>query len=359
MSFQRPSLSEITQRLYADFVRLLAPVTAVLRRSIVSVMARVMAGASHMMHGHVDWASRQFLPTTSDPENLLQQANMFGFSQEVPTFMIATIQISGTPDGTTAPSGSVLSNAGGFEFTTGADATLSSGVATVDVTAEIAGADSTLGVGDTLTFQSPIAGIDAQATVTAVVQSAVDQEAVEALRSRFLEFLADPPQGGSDADYVIWAKEVPGVTRVWPYPKALGPGTVAVVFVRDNDPVTPIPDSGEIAAVQTQLDLLKPAHATVTALAPTLAPLALVFSAMNPNTQVAKDAVTAGYADFMTRTSIPGSTTKLEGIRTAIGDALEQFRSDSVTPDFTLTSPSGDTTHTAYQLPSAGNITFP
>lgn len=360
MAFTRPTLPDLVARIQADFVRLFSGVGAVLRRSIISVFARVMAGASHMMHGHLDWVARQILPSTCDADRLLLWANLFGFSQDPPTFEHATIQINGSPDGLVASAGHILSNAGSFEFTLDADSpALAAGVAPVNVTASLAGADSQLVIGDTLTFQSPVAGINAAAVVTAIIQDGTDEETLAAMRVRLLEHLADPPQGGSNADYIEWAKRVNGVTRVWPYPLAFGPGTVGVAFVRDNDPVTPIPDSGEIAAVQAELNLDKPAHATVTAFAPTLSTLALTLSAMNPNTQAAKDAVTASYADFMFRTQKPGSTTKLEGIRTAIGDALEGFRTDAVEPDFTLTSPASDTTHTAFQLPTAGNITFP
>ncbi len=155
--------------------------------------------------------------------------------------------------------------------------------------------------------------------------------------------------GGSDADWIAWAKTVAGVTRAWVTRLGLGPGTVLVRVVRDGD-VSIIPDAGEIADVQAVFDLLGPAHATATAFAPAL--LAQAFTiAVTPNTTPVKAAVEAELTDLFLREGEPGGTILLSSIRTAVGNAA------GVT-NYVMTVPSADVTHTANQIPSVGAITW-
>lgn len=355
MSFIRPTLGELVDRIGSDFVGKLEGISAILRRSTVSVLARVMAGASHMQHGHIAFLGRQIFPDQSEDAFLVRQASLFGISKNPPTFGHYTMQIAGAPDDTTAPAGSRLTNAGGFEFSSDADGVIAAGVATVAVTALVAGADSNLIVGDTLTFSSPISGINATATVTAVGIDGEDQETTEELRVRVLARYADPPHGGNDADFIEWVKQAGvGATRAWIVDRGGGPGTVWIRFVCDNQVGSIIPAGGLVTTVQNYIDQpdIKPAYATVLVIAPTASPLALIFSSITPNTQAVKDAITAQFKDFMQRVSEPGSTTLLSELRTAIGSAAGLT-------DYTLTSPAVDTTHTANQIATAGNITFP
>ncbi len=348
MSFERPTLAQLIDRVQQDFVSRLELVGAVLRRSVVYVLARVIAGAAHMLHGHLDFLARQLFPDLSEDEFLVRQAALFGVAKTAPTYATGTVTFTGT-DGVTVPAGMILIRSDSVEYATDGDVTISSGTATADITAVLAGADGTLIPAVVLTFESPIAGIDSTAEVATNESDGNDEETTEALRTRFLEFLAEPAHGGTSADYIAWAKEVAGVTRVWVTPLGLGPGTVVVRFVRDND-ASPIPDSGEVADVQAKLDLEAPAHATPTAFAPTAA--ALDFEvALTPNTTATRAAVEAELTDLLLREGEPGGTILLSHITTAIGT------SSGVT-DFVLTDPVADVTHTANEIPTPGTITF-
>ena len=80
-----------------------------------------------------------------------------------------------------------------------------------------------------LTLDSPIVGVNASANVTAgALTGGADAEDDDSLRARLLARIKEPPQGGSKADYVTWALEVPGVTRAWCYPEEMGDGTVTL-----------------------------------------------------------------------------------------------------------------------------------
>lgn len=348
MAFERPTLSELVERIEQDFVSRLDRAGAVLRRAIVYVLARVLAGAAHMMHGHLEYLSKQMFPDISDEAFLLRQGALFGITRTSPVFAQGTVTVTGT-NGTDVPAGTVLLRSDGTEYTTDSLVTIGSGTATPSVTASVASADGTLVVAMELTFESPIAHVDSVATVASSTVDGSDEEDIEDYRIRVLERTDEPPHGGNDADYVAWAKEVSGVTRAWVTPLGLGPGTVLVRFVRDDD-VSPIPDAGEVAAVQAKLDEEAPAHATVTVAAPVAAPLALTI-ALTPNTSATRAAVTAELEDFLARTAEPGVTTLVSQIDVAIGTAA------GVT-NFVRTVPAADVTHTDEQLATLGTITW-
>lgn len=348
MAFQRPTLPELVSRIQVDLTSRLELVGAVLRRAMVFVLSRVIAGAAHMMHGHLEYLGKQLFPDQSDDAYLVRQAGVFGLTKTAPDYAQATVTLTGT-NGTVAPAGSTLVRSDGVEYTLDADATIASGTATAAVTAALAGTNGTLLVGVSLAFESPVAGINANAVVAASTKDGTDEEKTEDLRARLLERLADPPHGGTIADYIAWAKLVSGVTRVWVNPLELGPGTVVVRFARDND-ASPIPDSGEVAAVQAVLDAQAPVHAVVTALAPVNAPINFTIHIV-PDSSANRATVTAELQDLILRTGEPGGVLLVSAWRTAIGTA------PGIT-DYILTSPAIDLTMSANQLPSLGTITW-
>jgi uncharacterized phage protein gp47/JayE len=348
-AFVRPTLQELVTRIATDLRSRLEISGALLRRSMAMILARVIAGAAHMLHGHLDFLARQLFADQSEAAYLKRQASLFGITRTAATFATAAAGVTGT-DGSEVPEGTLLVDAAGNEYETVGDVTIASGVGTLAVRSMLAGADYSLTEAQELTFQSPIDGVDAVATVDSDPVDGTDEETDDALRTRLLERMADPPMGGSDPDYIAWAKEVAGVTRVWVTDLELGAGTVVVRFVRDNDSGSNIPSGGEVTEVQTYLDTKRPAHATVTVVAPTDAPTAFTI-AVEPDTTAVRDAVQAELEDLYSREAEPGATMLISAIRTAIGIA------PGLT-DYTLTVPSADVTHTTNQLPSVGAITW-
>jgi uncharacterized phage protein gp47/JayE len=349
MAFQRPTLPEIVDRVQQDFISRLSLSGAVLRRSIVYVFARVVAGAAHMLHGHLEYLSRQMFADQSEAEFLRRQGGLFGVVPTLPGFAHGTVTIAGT-NSTVIPAGTVLLRSDGVRYTVDVDSTILGGAAVPAVTAVVPGADGTLVVGLTLTFESPVAGANATGTVAANTQNGSDAEDDEAYRARVLARIRKPPQGGSIDDYIAWAKEVPGVTRVWPSPNEQGAGSVVVRFMRDDDTPSQIPDSGEVAAVQAYIDAKRPVTAAVTVSAPTSSTLNYTVS-ITPDTVATRAAVQAALADLHRRSAEPGTTLFLSLIRTAIGNA------DGIT-NYVLTSPAADVTFTTGQIATLGTITY-
>jgi len=348
MAFERPTLTEIVERSQADFVSRLETMGAVLRRSVVHVLARVVAGASHMLHGHLDYVSRQIFPDLSERDFLLRQASLYGIQPSPATFAEAVVTVTGT-DGAPVPTGTVLLRSDGAEYVTTADVTIVDEEAAVPVIAREAGADGTLETGVALTFESPLAGVAGEAFVASSTTAGEDEEDTEDLRSRLLARLQSPPHGGSAADYVAWAREVPGVTRAWCYPGELGAGTVVVRFVRDDD-ADPLPADEAVAAVQAYIDEVRPVTAAVTVIAPVAVPLAMSIQLV-PNTTATRAAAHAELEDLLRRVATPGETIPISRLRGAVAAA------EGVS-DYTILSPAGDITHAPGELATLGPITW-
>lgn len=356
MAFARPTLNELVERVQADFVSRLPLNGSPLRRSLVHVLARVIAGMTHMLYGALEWLSRQLFADTSDDDYLVRQATLFGLSKVAATYAAAPVTFTGE-DGSVIPEGSILVRSDGARYETiEGDYTISGDNVDGLVRALEAGAVGSLAEAAVLSFEAPIAGVDATATVGAGGEDGADQETTEALRARLRARMAEPPMGGSVADYIAWAKQIAGVTRVWPVPLALGAGTVVVRFVRDDDTPSIIPSAGEVSDVQDYIDSVKPAHAAVTVAAPIDSPTAFTIG-VTPDTTEVKAAVTAQLDDLYRRVATPkdelgdGGTILLSQIRTAIGNA------EGLT-DYNLTVPSADVTSTTGELPSRGAISW-
>lgn len=346
MAFVRPTLPDLVSRIQLDFISRLSLVGAVLRRSFVYVLVRVLAGAAHMMHGHLEFLGKQLFPDQAEAEFLERHASVFGVVRNPSSYAGGSITFTGT-DGTVIPQGTVLVSSAGSEYEVDEEVVIGpSGSVLGTFTARMPGAAMNVPAGVVLSLASPISGADSNGSVSDPLDGD-NEETIESLRARLLARLADPPHGGTVADYVAWAKEVPGVTRVWVEPFGLGPGTVVVRFVRDND-TSPIPDGAEVALVQAKLDAEAPAHAQPTAVAPVAAPILFNIHIVPDNTTV-RNAVAASLRDFFLRRE-PGETVLISAVRTAIG-------ATAGLSDYSLVTPAANVTHTTNQLPTLGTIT--
>lgn len=356
MPFDRPTLGVLIARTRADLRSRLSIAGPLLRRAMADVLGAVWGGAVHMLHGHLEWLAKQLFPDTSDDEMFLRQAALYGISPTPATFAVGNLTATGT-DGSVIPIGTIWKLDADTAYRVTAGATIASGVATLAVTAVLAGADGDLAAGVTLTLETPIAGVNGTATVAAGgIADGFDQDTspYPLTRARLIQRLQDPPEGGADQDYEAWTLAVAGVTRAWVYPVELGLGTVVVRFVIDGrGDIFPSPT--EVAAVQAALEAERPITAEVTAAAPTS--LAVNFTIhLSPDTTAIRTAVAAELADLLVRQGAPGDgaalgTIKLSQIRTAIGVGAGDG-------DYTLTIPAADVVPGVGELPIMGTVSW-
>lgn len=116
-----------------------------------------------------------------------------------------------------------------------------------------------------MTLLAAPSGVQSAARLTLTGGSDAEDDAT--LLARLLDYMRNPPSGGTAADYRRWAREVPGVADAQVYPLRQGAGTVDVVITGPDG----IPGEDVVAACQAHIDAERP----VTALATVYAPLAL------------------------------------------------------------------------------------
>lgn len=346
--FSRPTLTELVSRTRADMLARLTP-DELLRRSDSEVIARVLAGTSHELHGYLDWIANQIIYDTADDEMLVRWASIWGIDPKPAEFAVGAWSTSGVA-GTVVPADTVLRRADGVEYRVIADTVIGGGATVVPVQAVEAGASGNALAGTPLSLLSPIAGVQSVGVAdVAGMTNGSDVESVDELRARFLERIRKPASGGAASDYIAWALEVPGVTRAWVYPLEMGAGTVTVRFVRDND-ASMIPDAAEVAAVKAHIDAVRPVTAELYVVAPVAAPINFQVD-LDPPTLAVKAAVEAELRDLLLREAAPGKTILISHIREAISIAAGEN-------DHVLVSPAANVTNATGQMSTFGSITW-
>lgn len=242
MAFDRPTLKVIYDRVVADMEARITAATPgvtqvkIKRVSLLGILAAVIAGVAHMLYGYLDYLSKQLFPDTSEEEWLVRDAGIRGITMRAATAAVGTVQFTGT-NGFVVPTGTLVQNISGVQYSTDTDVEIVAGVASVSVTAVEFGVDGNSALTD-LTLVNPVAGINSSAIFTVVPDGGSDKESLDSFRSRYIRFLQQPPAGGRAYDYEAWALSVDGITRAWGIDAYNGAGTVGVVVADGNSPVS-------------------------------------------------------------------------------------------------------------------------
>jgi len=367
MPFTRPPLQVLIDRVKGDIKDALGLV-AVLRRSLEGALAIALAGASHVLHGHMRFLSKQIFPDTAEEEYMIRHAAVYQLSLKPATFAKFEVEITGS-EGSVAPISTIYQRQDGATYTSQASGTIASGVATLTLISDVEGADYNLIVGEQISLQSPISGIDTIATVTSVIIEAEDTETIESLRERTLARIRNPPSGGTVNDYLTYAREVAGVTRAWILPNwpaagYFGEGGVGISFVVDaSDPIIPSP--AKVLEVQTNVDLNKPITADAVVFAPVANEIDFTIN-IKPNTSEVRAAVTGELTDLFAREGQVAGAVDPDLLASAVtysgGLAISKIDEAISVADgedeHALLSPTTDIVSANGQIITLGTITF-
>lgn len=254
MPFQRPSLPTIVTRIQQDISAALPGTDPTLRRSMLGALGKANAGAFHGNYGYLNWIAQQIPPnaTVTDSPILLGWCAMMDVFPEQPTFGGGIFPASGV-NGSDIPNGTVLQDGNGNLYTSTADVQIAGGTANVPLTANEPGSFANLPIGATLTFVSPLPGVNDSGQLAAAFTGGADLETTASVFNRFLATLRNSGAAGNANDYVLWTLEQPNVTRAWCIGNGLGLGTVLVLFVNDNQVGSILPAAPQIASVQAAL----------------------------------------------------------------------------------------------------------
>ncbi len=314
MPFVIPKLKEIEDRVISDLRSSLEEKDAaqlsqipegIFQRSLLRVIAKVLAGASYLKFQFLAFLSRQLFIETAEKEYLEQKARDYFLTRKSATKAVLNATVTGNRD-TIIPQDARFQGTAEYELDTGYTVG-ASGELTIQLTAIDAGIVGNVSVGTILTLVNPIAGLDPQATVTEIVTEAADSETDDAFRVRLRERISQVARGGALEDWASWAKEVAGITRAWALRTYMGAGTVGVMVVADEaDPITPT--SSKIQEVYEYLTASdKPAAAKPFVFAPTLRTVDYTIH-IEPDTPEIRTAVQADLKTFWTDNGGPGKT---------------------------------------------------
>lgn len=344
MPFARPTKQQLIERISADVASRMA-LGALLIRGPLYVFSRVLAGAAHLLHGHLEFVADQVIPDTADGEHLERWASVDGIFRKVATFASGTVTMSGT-NGTKIVVGTLLRRADGAEYESTLEKIVASGTAALPVRAKLAGVAGNAAIALELQLSSPIAGLNSAGVIASPgITGGTDRESDDDLRARLLQKKRNPPQGGAKQDFEKWALEIPGVTRAWCLPNHLGIGTVGLTFVLDDQVGSILPDAPKLAEVTAYVDVRRQVtQKQLSVFAPGLSPINLTI-ALTPNSAEVQAKVEAALKDLITSETSPGGTVLVSHLREAISTSEGETDHVLVSPTTNQTAPAG-TIHT-------------
>ena len=217
MAFQIPTTQEIFDQILANIESRINQNSPLLARAFNRVVAGATALVITGLYKFGAERAAQSLAVTATGEDLETIGADRDVTRKGATAAVITADLPGT-NGIVVPSTvSFTAAANGLRYFPDADVITAGGVAALSLTCEKAGAVGNLDPGNTLSIGAQISGMSTVATVTGTTTTGANSEEEETYRSRVLTAQRSTTGGGNAADNRIWAEEVTGVRRAYPY----------------------------------------------------------------------------------------------------------------------------------------------
>lgn len=230
-----PTAKEIKDRIVSDLENKLNQSTPLLPKAFNRVLAGVISGVILLLYQAIRWVYRQIFPDTADITSLKLLGSLVDVELLPATFAVLTAEVPGTESYTVSEGITFRgSNNMVYKITTGG--VISSGVATVTLTAQESGESGNLADGSILDIISPDPSLTGIATITGTTTSGDDEETEDSFRSRITSAYKKRKTGGSPVDYESWALETPNVDWASPVDSPTLPGDIIVYVKVDNQP---------------------------------------------------------------------------------------------------------------------------
>jgi len=378
MPFLRPTLSDLRSQVSADIASSFPGADPLLRYSNLGILGDVVAALANGHFGYLDWIGKQSVPFTADGEYLEAWAGLKAVFRKAATRAIGHASFPGT-NGTVLPTSSLIIRSDGVTYRTTAEAVVAGGVVVAPILADAGGAAGNAPAGTAVTLGGGVSGIAGDGVIEAAVTGGADIEDDDSLRSRMLAAYAAPPQGGSKSDYIEWALAVPGVTRCWVSPAAMGPGTIVLYFMLDDSEAAhggfpqgtngvataetrDLPATGDQLALANAIFPKQPVTALVYAVAPLPNTINVTLAGLASADSGTRSAIAAAVRKALLLTASPGGVTNISEIEGAIAAVAHTsgFVITSVTASAGTVSPgaAGNIVSTRGRLPVLGAITY-
>ena len=222
---------------------------------LLSEAAYVMWKYGQTLNGFIDI----LFPSANSGRYLDLHAAQIGMTRQPGAKAEVTVTFSGV-DGTKIPSGTVVCTPSALRFLTTEEVTIAAGLASVRCIAEDIGADYNVPEATVTQMAVNIHGVHGATNAAAGVGGA-DEESDADLWARYHERRTEPITSGNANHYVMWAKEVTGVSYARCIPLWNGNGTVKVIIAgADKKPL----DDTIVTACAEHIEAERPIGATVT-----------------------------------------------------------------------------------------------
>lgn len=358
MPFVKPTLEELCNRAARAFRANLKGSDAKLWPNNVAVSSKVIGGAVHEVLSFIDYIAEQSIKHLAEGQWLERHAYDYGLQKKPASKAQGRIVLSGDV-GVVVPAGLGVQRTDGVRYTTTTGGiTDGSGNVTVAVNADAAGRSGNADAGAAVTLVAPLARIRSNGLVHSDgIGMGDDVESDDSLRQRLLFRLRNPPHGGAAHDYVAWAREVPGVSRVFvdPVTAINGRTSVGVYFLMDGIYANGIPQGSDVAAVAAYIDALRPAGAIVAVAAPTADTIDIEIDGLTPDTTAIRNAIRSELIELFARCRVSTLTEPATLFRSKIIEAISIATGEE---HHTLTLPASDLAVAAGHVPTLGEITY-
>ena len=291
MPFERPTLRELVTRTHEDFISELDGVSTPLRYSISKVFSSLLAGASHLLHGHLDWLARQFTPKTAIENYLDRWGELIGVLRKDPINLKCEVVFRGIYGSPIYRDTKLrLLDRPELEFELENDVLIEKknkaeseddnvGAVKGVLSCLFFGSIGDVDVGSGLVLESPVEGVEEKVYVSSVLRYGEDTETDEELRVRVLTTLETPSRGGTLKDYYAWMGEVSGVNilRVWVIPRYFkNSNGVGILFTVDDTAGQGIlPTDADVKTVQNYINTKRPLTSYVKVMSPIPLPITI------------------------------------------------------------------------------------
>ena len=305
--FARETLPQLIDRAQTDIEANLRGAVARLPQTNLDALACMSAGMADEQLEGIDFYATQIHVTTARGVWLERHGAEWGVLKKEATRASGTLDVT-VAAAVTVPRGSLFQTAERWHVeTTAAMTSLGPGVIEIPCQAVETGAEGNLEAGSRLNTVNPIGGVTAAVVGAPGFAGGNPREGEEFYRSRILDRIQQPPQGGAGYDYRRWMIDYPGCTRAWVFPREQGTGTVVCRFSMDETYPDGIPPPAEVARMTQWLDLRRPVTAEVFVYAPVAHPVDVIVRDLFPNTPLVRQAVEDELHDMQWREGEPGA----------------------------------------------------
>lgn len=264
---QIPTLAELQTQVQADLEASFDDTIPSFGKNFLRVFSGVIAGLLWLFYKGLGFIQKNIFVDTADPESAGGTLERWGriklgrnpFPARAAKY---NVQVVGTIGATIPAQTTFKSNddsaSPGMLFILDEAFVLTSSPDQVIIRALEPGLDSRLNVADGLTTTAPIANVDKGAVIVSVSVEPLAAETIEEYRTKTEESFRTEPQGGAPADYRIWASDVQGVAKVYPYAKSGAPGEINIYVEAttvDSIDGKGTPSSGMLAEVADVIEL--------------------------------------------------------------------------------------------------------